>query len=135
MLLGCPLLTFAQKTGIEGKLYSLPTASNLSQPNQAVAYSGIPLELFIHAPTTLAEVDGDEDGISKIYTPLIKRSFSKWDGSFKIKLPPGAYSVFVLYKNRYYGNLQDKNGNLSPAYVVNKKRAWVTVTLTYTPYH
>ncbi len=83
----------------------------------------------------MAEVDLDDDKISKIYTPLVKRVFAKWNGSFKVKLPPGQYSIFVFYKNHYFGNLQDKKGNLSPAFVEHNKKSWVTITIDYSSYH
>lgn len=83
----------------------------------------------------MAEVDLDDDKISKIYTPLVKRVFAKWNGSFKVKLPPGQYSIFVFYKNHYFGNLQDKEGNLSPAFVEHNKKSWVTITIDYSSYH
>lgn len=130
-----PLLSFSQKSRVEGKLYLLPSDNNSSNNEGATPYSGLPLEIFVHAPTTNAELDEDETAITRIYTPLIARVFSKWDGTFKVKLPPGSYSVFVYYQNKYFGNLQDKNGVLSPVIVTQGKKAWVTITINYTPYH
>ncbi|HNP94075.1 MAG TPA: hypothetical protein PKJ63_00555 [Cyclobacteriaceae bacterium] len=127
--------TFSQKTGVAGQLYWNQPVSNSDHLDRTIPYSGIPLEIFIHELTTMAEVDLDDDKISKIYTPLVKRVFAKWNGSFKVKLPPGQYSIFVFYKNHYFGNLQDKKGNLSPAFVEHNKKSWVTITIDYSSYH
>ncbi|MEZ4973978.1 MAG: hypothetical protein R2820_11755 [Cyclobacteriaceae bacterium] len=127
--------SFAQKTGVAGQLYWNQPESNSDHLDKTIPYSGIPLEIFVHELTTLAEVDLDDNKISKIYTPLVKREFAKWNGAFKIKLPPGQYSIFVFYKNHYFGNLQDRKGNLSPAFVEYKKKSWVTITIDYSSYH
>lgn len=124
----------AQRSRIEGKLYWL-APSPYSASASVVAYSGIPLEIFIYELTTAAEIDYEDGLISKVHSALVHRSFTRWDGSFKIKLAPGTYSVFVLYKNRFFGNLEDSEGHISPAYVRPKSRAWITITMNYSGYH
>lgn len=126
-------LLIAQKLGaIKGQLYWQPPETNYSPDRQNIPYNGIPLEIFVHQITTEAEVDFEDGKIHKIYTPVVARFFCKWNGSFKVKLPPGRYSVFVREKNNFFGNLKDANGNLSPATIDNTKRTtWVTITLDY----
>ncbi len=128
------LSSLAQKTGVRGQLYLFVPDSGLKK-EILIPYEGIPLEIFIHKATTLAEVDFKDGIISKIYTPLVSRFFCKWNGSFKVKLPPGNYSVFVRYQNGFYGNLKDSEGNLSPATVSSKRNAWITITVNYSTYH
>lgn len=133
------LLTFlsisfvsAQRSGIKGKLYWMSPDKAFKTEEQNIPYQGLPLEIFVHELTTEAEVDFEDAVISKIYTPIVSRFWCKSNGTFKTKLPPGNYSIFVRYKNRYYGNLKDAIGNLSPAYINDSKQmAWVTITLTY----
>ena len=124
----------AQRSFILGKLYWNHAESNVAS-NQIVEYSGIPLEIFIYPLLTKAEVDMEDGSITKIYGSVIQRVLSSWNGTFKIKVPPGSYSVFVLYRNRYYGNLQDVNGNLSPVHVDKKGKYWITITMDYSSYH
>jgi hypothetical protein len=123
-----------QKTGIKGQLYLLPPNLNHQPQRQNIPYDGLPLEIFVHELTSPAEVDFEDGEIKKIYTPVVSRTLSKWNGSFKTKLPPGKYSVFVRYRNSFYGNLQDAEGNLSPAIVTQKGSAWITITLNYLSY-
>ena len=96
---------------------------------------GYQLEIYVHELTSPKEVDLENGIIKKVYSRLITRKFSKWDGSFKLKLAPGDYSIFVRSNNSYYGNLTDAQGNLSPAIVRNKKFAWITITLDYVSFH
>lgn len=125
----------AQSSRIEGQLYWHAPDDSGASIEQTNSYSGIPLEIFVHPLTSAAEIETEDGVITKIYTPVIKRAFSKWNGTFRIRLPPGAYSVFVFYKNQFFGNLKDREGNLSPAFVGEKKRAWVTITVNYSAYH
>ncbi|HOO10296.1 MAG TPA: hypothetical protein PKW06_10185 [Cyclobacteriaceae bacterium] len=121
----------AQRYGIKGQLYWATPES--SGTRETVTYSGVPLEIYVHGLTSVAEVDIVDGAISKIYTPVVDRFFCKWDGSFKARLPAGSYSVFVRYQNRYYGNLQDANGNLSPVTMGLKRNEWITITIDYPP--
>ncbi|MCB0493011.1 MAG: hypothetical protein KDC93_11405 [Cyclobacteriaceae bacterium] len=123
----------AQRYGIKGQLYW--STSESSNTSQTVAYNGIPLEVFVHELTSTAEVDIVDGVITKIYTPVAERFFCKWDGSFKSKLPAGQYSVFVHYKDGFYGNLQDGAGNISPVSLGKNKSEWITITINYSNYH
>lgn len=129
-LVTLPGFASAQKTGISGQLYW--HTSQASEMGHTVNYNGVPLEIFIHTLTTMAEVDVRNGIINKIYTPIISRFFCNRNGSFKTKIPPGEYSVFVKYQNGFYGNIQDRVGNISPATITAKRNAWITITIDYT---
>ncbi len=131
----CSLSAIAQKTGVKGQLYWLAPETNYKPNAQTIPYNGVPLEIFIHELTSKAEVDIENNGIKKIYTPAVARIFSDWDGSFKAKLPPGRYSVFVRYQNSFFGNITDAEGNLSPVIVSDKGQAWITINIDYASYH
>lgn len=119
----------AQQFTIKGQLYlSTPKSSKSSQ---SISYNGIPLEVYVHEITSTAEVDIVDGIITKIYTPVVDRFFSKWDGSFKTRLPAGKYSVFVRYNDGFYGNLRDAADNLSPVILGNNKTEWITITINY----
>lgn len=131
-LVTLPGFAAAQKTSISGQLYwHSPQASDVGH---TAIYNGVPLEIFIHALTTMAEVDVKDGIINKIYTPVISRFFCKRNGSFKTKIQPGEYSVFVKYQNGFYGNIQDRMGNISPAIITAKRNAWITITINYATY-
>ncbi|HEY5689859.1 MAG TPA: hypothetical protein VIS49_00255 [Cyclobacteriaceae bacterium] len=122
----------AQRSGIRGQLYWMSPDPDFKPSGQNIPYQGVPLEIYVHQLTTEAEVDLSNGKINKVYTPVVTRLFSKSNGTFKTHLPPGQYSVFVHYKNAFYGNLIDNQGNISPAIIAdNKKTAWVTITITY----
>ena len=124
----------AQRSGIKGQLYWMSPNPDYKPTEQNIPYQGLPLEIYVHQLTTEAAVDYSNEKITKIYTPVVARFFTKSNGTFKTRLPQGQYSVFVHYKNAFYGNLIDGKGNISPAIITdNKKTAWVTITIAYNP--
>lgn len=131
LLSGMSIATQAQGV-IQGQLYWLPTQSNFQEN---IPYQGVPLEIFVYELTTAEDVEREGDAIKRINSRLVQQGFCRPDGAFKIKVPPGQYSVFVRYKNDFFGNLKDDKGHLSPAYAKAKKSAWVTITLNYSAYH
>ena len=132
LLLGISSVAEAQRSYVEGQLYWLPTQDNFQQN---IPYQGVPLEIFIYELTSPEEVEVEGNNIKKINSRLVQHSFSRPDGAFKIKVPPGQYSVFARYKNDFFGNLKDQQGHLSPVMVKAKKSGWVTITLNYSAYH
>ncbi len=131
-LSGISFAALAQRSVIQGQLYWLPTEANFQQN---IPYQGVPLEIFVYELTSPQDVESAGNTIKRINSRLVQQAFSRPDGAFKIKVPPGQYSVFVRYKNDFFGNLKDQQGHLSPVVVKAKKSGWVTITLNYSAYH
>lgn len=121
--------TTAQQFTVEGQLYWSTPESVMA--SQLLPYSGVPLEIFVHELTSTAEVDIENGVITKIYTPVKDRFFCKSNGTFKVKLPAGRYSVFARYQGAFYGNIKDTSDNLSPVFLSKKKSEWITITINY----
>lgn len=66
-----------------------------------------------------------------IKTRLVATTQSRQDGTFKIKLPVGVYSVFTKERNGLYANLFDGKGNINPVTVKTGQYAWKTITIDY----
>lgn len=132
VLSGVSIAAIAQRSNIQGQLYWLPTEANFQQN---IPYQGVPLEIFVYELTTAEDVVWEDNIIKKINSRLVQQAFSRPDGAFKLKVPPGQYSVFARYKNDFFGNLKDQQGHLSPVVVKAKKSGWVTITLNYSAYH
>ena len=73
-----------------------------------------------------------ENGFFKdIQTPLVTKVLSKPDGSFKLRLPPGKYSVFVKEEDGLFANLFDKNNAINPVTVKEKQYSWLPINVDY----
>jgi hypothetical protein len=66
-----------------------------------------------------------------IKTRLVATTQSKPDGTFKVKLPVGTYSVFTKERNGLYANLFDGKGFINPVTIKAGQYAWKTITIDY----
>ena len=122
---------FLKKEGIRGKVYwvsgnQMPGPGKTQSPDL-----GIEREIYIHEVTTLDQVDGKDGFYSKIHSPLIIKILSKRNGTFKVALPPGVYSVFTKEPQGFYANLFDQNNQINPVTVHPRKFTWMSITLDY----
>jgi hypothetical protein len=121
----------AQQQGVKGQLY-LVTGNQMPSPNRKhIPRKGVVREIYIYGLTNMSEVDREGVFYKKIHTRFVKSQFSNADGTFRIKLPPGKYSLFVKEYNGLYANLFDNENNISPFIVERKAYTWMTVTIDY----
>ncbi len=121
----------AQRQGVNGQLY-LVTGNQMPGPDRKhIPRKGVIREIYIYELVNMAEVDQEDGFYKKIHTKFIKSQFSKADGTFKIKLAPGKYSLFVKENKGLYANLFDSENNISPFTVERKTFTWMTVTIAY----
>lgn len=120
----------SQREGIQGQVFWI---SN-DQPGpgtQASPEQGTVREILIYKATTLKDASQQDPFFVDIKTELINTVMSAPDGSFKVKLPPGEYSVFTKEQKGLFANLVDRNGCISCIQVLPKKYSWVTITIDY----
>ncbi len=109
------------REGITGQVrwYEGNLMPTVGDPGYAERARGMPVKrtlYFYHA------VKGDEvvkaTGSAKFYTkinaPLVKKAKTSGDGTFRVALPPGRYSVLVMENGRFYAAFFDGEGRLAP---------------------
>ena len=117
--------------GVKGQLY-LVTGNQMPSPDRKhIPRKGVIREIYIYELTNVAEVDKEDGFYKKVHTKFVKSQFSKADGTFRIKLPPGKYSLFIKENRGLYANLFDNENNISPFTVERKTYTWITVTIDY----
>ncbi len=124
--------TYQMRQGIKGQVFWV-SGNQLPGPDaNRMAHYGVQRELYIHELTTLQEVTRSPEGFfSNVKTKLVAQISTNPDGSFKIRLPPGEYSIFVMEKEGLYANLFDKNNAINPVYIKEKQYAWLPITVDY----
>ena len=123
--------TAMAQQGVKGQLY-LVTGNQMPSPDRKhTPRKGVIREMYIYELTNVAEVDKVDGFYKKVHTRFVKSQLSKVDGTFKIKLPPGRYSLFVKEDKGLYANLFDSENNISPISVERKAYTWMTVTIDY----
>jgi hypothetical protein len=88
-------------------------------------------EVHIYTLTYLRDCQQDGPFFNSISTQLVTTVPSLPDGTFKVKLPPGTYSVFVKEPKGLFANLFDKESAINPVIVKEKKYSWVTIAIDY----
>lgn len=127
-------LSFAaagQKQGLQGQVFwvsgnQMPGPDAVLSPNQ-----GAVREVLIYELTNLTDATQVGPFFRDIKTRLVATITSKPDGTFKIKLPVGSYSVFTREKTGYYANLFDGKGYINPVTIKEGQYAWKTITIDY----
>lgn len=122
---------FAQKQGLQGQVFwvsgnQMPGPEAVLSPNQ-----GAVREVLIYDLTNTTDATQVGPFFRDIKTRLVAITQSKPDGTFKIKLPVGTYSVFTKERNGLYANLFDGKGFINPVTIKAGQYAWKTITIDY----
>ena len=124
--------TQGQHQGIKGQVFWL-SGNQMPGPRTETAPTlGIQREIVIYKLTTLQETNQENTPFfSDIKTELVTKVQSKKDGSFKVKLPPGAYSIFIQEPKGLFANTLNANGEINRLDVNPKKYTWISITVDY----
>ncbi len=121
----------AQKQGVKGQVFWL-SGNQMPGPDKGRSpQQGIVREIVIYPEIKLEDTKQTDGFFTDIQIKPIARVISKPDGSFKIKLPPGNYSLFVKESKGLFANLFDGQGIINPITVKAKKYTWITLTVDY----
>ena len=124
-------ISMAQRQGVQGQLYWV-TGNELPGPDRKhIPQQGVAREIFVYELATPSDVLLENGFFKKVYTRLVARGLSKTNGSFKIRLDPGYYSVFVKERDGLYANVFDSDNHISPVKVEPKKYSWITISIDY----
>src|SRR5687768_15972159 len=88
------LNVFNQKQGNCGKV-TWEEGNQMPGPGKKNTAKGVAREIHVYEVTTLKETVQENGLFKEIKTPFVGKTVSEADGSFKLKLPPGKYSVFT----------------------------------------
>ncbi len=129
--LGTLQFTAAPKEGIKGQVFWLSDNQMPGPGKTNSPHLGVAREILIYKAVNETEATQIDHFYKDIKTELIAKARSKEDGSFKINLPPGEYSIFTQEPMGLFANLIDGKGCVSCVVVEPKKYAWVSITVDY----
>lgn len=98
---------------------------------KASPQEGVQREILVYEATRLSDAVLQNGFFNQVKTRLVLQAMSQPDGSFKIKLPPGQYSVFVKEPEGLFANLFDSNNLINPVSVKPKEFTWLTIAIDY----
>ncbi|MFO7256568.1 MAG: carboxypeptidase-like regulatory domain-containing protein [Bacteroidota bacterium] len=130
-LIAYPFEGVCQRQGIRGQVFWL-SGNQMPGPGRAVTPGlGIKREIHIYEVATRNQADQQEVFFSNIKTRHVATVVSDADGRFKVKLPPGRYSLFVKEPQGLFANLFSTSDEINPIVVEPRKFTWVSITVDY----
>lgn len=121
----------AQRQGIKGEVLWIGGNQMPGPGKVATPKLGVQREIHIYSVTTVETEGHSGPFFTSLKADFVAQLQTKTDGSFKIKLPPGEYSVFVKEPQGLFANLFDGDGKINPVTVKSKQFAWVVITVDY----
>jgi hypothetical protein len=117
--------SYSQHQGVCGKVLWVEGNQMPGPGMERAKPPGIIREVYIYEAVTTDQCKEENGFYSDISKPLIARIKSKKDGSFRVKLKPGIYSVFVKEKEGLWAPIFDGQGRINPITVSEKN--WTTL--------
>jgi len=133
LLVIIPAAVVAQKQGIRGQVFWL-SGNQLPGPQRNAVQApqqGIVREVQVYKVASPADVVMENNYYLEVRTGLVATAVSGPDGYFKIKLPPGEYSVFTVEPKGLFANMFDTGNRINPIVVKPGKYTWMTITVDY----
>ncbi|QEC52253.1 hypothetical protein EDD80_106116 [Anseongella ginsenosidimutans] len=122
--------------GIEGKIV-FESGNQMPGPGvQREPAKGVKRELLIYPLLKATELEAEGNGFySEPAQPPVKTVTSNDDGSFRVQLPPGNYSLLVREKEKLYANLSDGAGHIHPVEVKPNEMLQIEFKITYAAHY
>lgn len=139
LLLPCLILfcsytcIFGKKEGLKGNIYRVQGNQMPAPGEPSTMPQPFKTTLYIYELTNTSQVKraAHASFYTAINTRLVKEVKSDKKGAFKVKLPPGQYSLFVKKDDLFYANLFDDKNNIAPVTVIKGKYTIVEVKADY----
>ena len=121
----------AQRQGIRGEIFWVGGNQMPGPGKEATPKLGVQREVHIYKVTTVKNEGQTGPFFNNLKAEFITKVQSDDDGSFKVKLPLGEYSVLVKEPQGLFANLIESNGKINPVTVQSKRFTWLTITVDY----
>lgn len=95
--------------------------------------SSVQREVYVYELTNVSQTTPSEERVffSDIKTKLVKKITSSPDGCFKVSLPVGRYSLFVLEEGKLYANRFDEEMHIFPVLVEDGHLTYVQLIIDH----
>ena len=124
-LMGCG----ASKVLVTGKIQRVMGNQMPSPDLENEEPGGFSTTVFFFEPTLLnMGVSTGEQGVFLMTNKkLVAKVLAEKDGSFKLKLKPGKYSVLLGKDSQYYSNISDMEGLINPVEISKSNNKRITL--------
>lgn len=131
ILAGCANYARQFPQGIEGQIFwwggnQMPGPGANPDPKL-----GIARQIHVYKAAKSSDVEQQDQFYTKVNTELITTLQTNEDGTFKVNLPVGQYSVFTKEPKGLFANTTDNDGCISCVVVKEKKFTHLAFTVDY----
>lgn len=131
ILAGCANYSRQVPQGIEGQIFWLggnQMPGPGANPNPKL---GIARQIYIYKAAKSSDVVQEDQFYTKVNTELVTTLQTSEDGTFRVKLPVGQYSVFTKEPKGLFANITDQDGCISCVVVTEKKFTHLAFAVDY----
>jgi hypothetical protein len=119
------------KQGIEGKVFWIAGNQMPGPDRPPTPQVGVKREILVYEKVRASEATQQNGFFVHVPGRVVAQVESKPDGSFRVKLPPGEYSVLVKEQGGLFANLFDQDNFINPVSVKPKTFSWLTIAIDY----
>jgi hypothetical protein len=123
----------AQRQGISGTIVLIEGNQMPGSEKQPAAF--VSREIHIYKPVHRGNATISNGLYPSVNGELVKVVESGSDGTFRVKLAPGVYSVFVREKDGLFANISDLDGVINPVRVKRRKFTKVEIQVNYRAFY
>ena len=121
----------AQKQGICGKVLWVEGNQMPGPGKKESRGSGIAREIHVYELVTMENTIQQNGFFTEVKARRVAIGTSKSNGSYKIELPPGEYSVFTKEPEGLFANLFDSRGAINSVTVKEGDFTEIDLTINY----
>lgn len=121
----CQVSQKSANQGISGTI--LEVTGNQMPPISENDGAAVQRTVRVYAPTKISDATGHPPLFSEIQTTFIVETNSDKEGHFKLQLPPGKYSVFVMAEEQFYANNFNSDNFIN--LITVKPNEWTAIKL------
>jgi hypothetical protein len=126
---------WSQKQGICGKVIWEEGNQMPGPDRKKSAPKAIAREILIYQPVSQDQARVVNGLFTDVQGQLVKKVTSEADGTFKVDLPAGEYSVFTKEPDGLFANLFDSKGRINVVRVEPKKYSEITIRVNYRAFY
>ncbi len=123
--------------GIHGQLFwvegnLMPQVSeNGTGPTESKLRQGVQRTVKVHSLTHVDQLSVGDYLIGNIQTPEIASFDTELDGTFRIELPTGKYSLFTVEQDGFFANTFDSENHINPVEVKSGEWSRFDIIINY----
>lgn len=136
----CRVTKIEHEQGIVGRVLWLegnhmPTVSEEGGNTTEESSKQVQRRIRVYELTNINSTEFSDGLFSKVDTNIIAEVESDEEGQFRIGLPPGKYSVFIVEEDGLFASIFDQHMNVNPVEITADEWMLMTINIDYKSFY